>query len=208
MATAARMHGALERGALEGSFSTRRVEDGDGGEDAAHLAAIAEVVSAVEREESWPRFINVLRARGPELRERILRLVALGSRSSEMGTRLRRRSLSARLADVGLGEEARSLLEHAQRVMVRGRGLWYLLEEYDPNDLLLFPRAREHALEGENAAWMYVFALMLLCRVALCSTKVELPSTEFAITLAVEAARDAGAHWATALEFLVEDEAA
>lgn len=63
-------------------------------------------------------------------------------------------------------------------------------------------------LEGENAAWMHTFALVLLTRVAAGETSVERPSTEFAVTLAVEAARDAYAHWATALELLAEDEVA
>jgi hypothetical protein len=202
------MQRALERGALEEGISERHADGGDGGETAACMVAIDDVLRAAEREESWPRFITVLRARGPELRERMLRLVDLGCRPREEGGRLRRRSLLVRLADVGLGEEPRDLLGHAQRVMGRARGLSYLLDEYDPDEVLLFPRAREHALEGENAAWMYTFALVLLYRVASGSIEVERASTEFAVTLAVEAARDAGAHWATALGILAEDEAA
>ncbi len=159
---------------------------------------------AAEREETWPRFINVLRARGPELREHILRLVDSSAPTREREARARQRLLLARLADVGLGEEQQGLVDHAQYVMGSARGFSYLLDEYAPEELILLPEAREHVLAGENAVWMYTFALVLLGRVASGLVEAHRPSTELAVTLAVEAARDAGAHWATALELLAE----
>lgn len=204
MALAARMQRALERGALEDGISTQHGDHDEGGDAAAHLAAIDEVMRAAEREETWPRFINVLRARGPELRERMLRLVDSSAPTREREARARQRLLLARLADVGLGEEQQSLVDHAQYVMGSARGFSYLLDEYDPEELTLVPEAREHVLAGENAVWMYTFALVLLGRVASGLVEVDRPSTELAVTLAVEAARDAGAHWSTALELLDE----
>lgn len=206
MVTAARMQRTFERGALDASLTVPRVGDSGCDEVAAHAFAIDEVMRAVEREESWPRFINVLRARGPELRDHVLGLVEASAHTREAGSRSHRRSPLARLADVGLGEELRDLLGHAQRVMTRGRSAWYLLDEQDPADLLRLPQVREHVLQGENAAWMHTFALLLLARVAADTSVVARPSTELAVTLAVEAARDAAAHWATALELLAEDD--
>jgi hypothetical protein len=208
MATAARMHGALERVALEGTFS-RRLNDVDGGEEATCLAAINDVISAVEREETWPRFINVLRARGPELREWMLRLVDAAAPLHERPPRsLRRSSLLARLAEAGLGEESLGLVDHAQRMTASARGLWYLFEEEDPDHVRSLPQASEHAREGEKAAWMYTFALVILGRAAYSPATVAHPSTELAVILAVEASRDTCAHWATALELLAEPEVA
>lgn len=92
--------------------------------------------------------------------------------------------------------------------MAQARGVGYLLDERDPDDVPRFPNVREHALQGENAAWMHTFARVLLVRVAAGVTAIERPSTEFAVTLAAEAARDAYAHWATALELLADAEAA
>lgn len=142
MVTAARMQRSFERGALDASLTVPRVGNSGGDEVAAHAFAIDEVMRAVEREESWPRFISA----------------------------------------------------------------WYLLDEQDPDDLLRLPQVREHVLQGENAAWMHTFALLLLARVAADTSLVARPSTELAVTLAVEAARDAAAHWATALELLAEED--
>lgn len=207
MVTAARMQRSLERGVLEASLSMPCVHDGVGHQAQARIAVIDDVMRGVEREESWPRFINVLRARGPELREHMLGLVETSARPRKAGARSRQRSLSARLAHAGLGEQPCELLDHAQRVMARARGAWYLLDEQEPDDVLRIPQVREHVLEGENAAWMHTFALALLGRVAAGVSLVAQPSTELSVTLAVEAARDAAAHWTTALELLAEDDA-
>ena len=201
MATAARMQTSLERGAPEDGRSAQHDR-----EAAADSAAIDEVMRAAEREESWPQFIGVLRARGPELRERMLRLDDPSDRSARDGeARSLRRPLLARLADAGLAEESLERLDHARRVMARARGLWRSLESARP---LPCPRAHEHAREGESAAWMHAFALLLLDRVAGGATAIARPSTELAVMLAVETARDASAHWATALELLAESDAA
>jgi hypothetical protein len=203
MNTAARTHGAVERVALDGSFSSKDLDDGR--ETAAHIAAIDEVMGLAEREESWPRFINVLRAHGSELREHMLRLVAVDSPRERPAHS--RRHLLDRLALGGVGEESLALVDHAQRMMARARGLWYLLEEEETHVRSL-PQVCEHACEGEKATWMYTFALVLLGRAAIDATGTTRPSTELAVTLAVESSRDACAHWATALELLAEDPAA
>jgi hypothetical protein len=189
---------------LEASFLERRVTDA--GEAAACLAAIDEAMQSAERETTWPRFINVLRARGPAIRERMLELVALVAEHDSGEPRPRRRSLVARLADVGLDEDQRGLVDHARRTIASARGFWYLLNEQGFDHAPLTPEASEHAIEGEKAAWMYAFAIALLCRVASGEASVEQPSTELAIDLAVDSARDAYAHWATALELSTEDD--
>jgi hypothetical protein len=208
MATAARTHGTVERIALDGSFSSKRRDDGDGRETAEHIAAIDEIMATAEHEESWPRFINVLRARGSELRERMLGLVATVGSSRERPARSLCLPLLDRLAQAGVGEESLELVDHAQRMMARARGLWYLLEEEETGHVRSLPEVCEHACEGEKATWMYTFALVLLGRAALDATAVARPSTELAVTLAVESSRDACAHWATALELLTPDPAA
>ncbi len=190
---------------LESSFLERRVDNA--GEAAACLAAIDDAMGLAERETTWPRFINVLRARGPEVRERMLRLVALiPSPPKGREARLRRRSLLARLADMGLDEDQRGMVSHARRMIGGARGVWYMLNEQGFDHAPLTPEASEHAIEGEKAAWMYTFAIALLCRLASGEASAEQPSTEFAITLAVDSARDAYAHWATALELSAEDD--
>jgi hypothetical protein len=189
---------------LEASFLERRVGDAD--ETAACLAAIDEAMRSAERETTWPRFINVLRTRGPAIRERMLELVALVADHDSGEPRPRRRSLVARLADAGLDEDQRGLVSHARRMIGGARGVWYLLNEQGFDHAPLTPEASKHAIEGEKAAWMYTFAIALLCRVASGEASAEQPSTEFAITLAVDSGRDANAHWATALELSAEDE--
>ncbi len=86
--------------------------------------------------------------------------------------------------------------------MAEARSLSSLLDEHEQASVLRLPRVREHVRQGEEAAWMHTFALLLLARVASGTTALERASTEFSLTLAVEAAYDAYAHWATALEQL------
>jgi hypothetical protein len=191
---------------LEDSFLERRVDNGGDGDTVACLTAIDEVMRMAERETSWPCFINVLRARGPELREHMLRLVDLCSGHDEGRARRRRRLLRARLAEVGLDEEQREYVAHAQRSIVHARDVWRLLSEQGLDQAPPTPQVSEHVIEGEKAAWMYAFATVLLCRVAAGEASVEQPSTEFAMDLAVDSARDAYAHWATALQICDDDD--
>lgn len=168
---------------------------------AAHLAAIDDAMRAAEAATSWPRFVTVLRACGPGLREHLLELLAhLPDHVPTI-----RPPLSRRLQAAGMSDELREQVAHAERTLERARGIGHLLSATRNDEP---EAAAEHEREGDKAAWMHAFATILLHRVASGQATLEQPSTGFAVTLAVDAARDAYAHWATALELRARVEAA
>lgn len=209
MTTAACMRRPLEDRFLEHGGDDHDEERGISTQGRA-IAAIDHAMTSAEHATSWPRFITVLRACGAELRERLLELfepeAQLQVQLQAQAPPLRlRRSLLARLGDAGLSDELREQVAHANRTLERARGLWQQLRHTDTS---LDPRAHEHEVEGDKAEWMHVFATILLCRVASGQASVTQPSTDFAVTLAVDSAREAYAHWATALELGSQSDAA
>lgn len=108
-------------------------------------------------------------------------------------------------ACVFCNEEQRELLAHAKRMFEGALDLRRLLSGKAGRDA--HETAAEHEREGDKAAWMHAFAI-LLHRVAESDASFGQSSTGFAVALAVEGARDAYAHWATALELRARVEAA
>ncbi len=171
----------------------------DSSEAEGYFRAIEEVMAEAAQARSAPHFQTVLRHRGPDLRDTMMRL----SENRLPDEEETRPSLLSRLHRLGMSGDRLEWLAHAERTIERAHAVGHLLEH---RSHVRAPHRHEH--EAEQANWMFVFATIFLHRAAAGYSSIEDPSAGFAVELAVESARDAYAHWATALELCSHDGAA
>lgn len=151
---------------------------------------------------SWPQFLQILRHRGPELRAALVQLVGVTSGSDGgQAAADARATLADRLRVAGMPDARADLVEHAQRMADRAHALHHMLQH---RELV----TGEHVASGDQAMWMFTFARLILALAAEAPERAAAESTRFAVQLAVDEARLAYAHWATALEQSQDEDAA
>lgn len=156
------------------------------------VSTIQAGLDAACAETEWPAFKSRLRCHGPEMREAIEKLWEL---PPPPGASDDREDLSDLLLEQGVSEARVDCVEHAARTMLRAHSVVHLLDEH------CGPKVDTNYIQrGDLAVWMYRFARMVLWQIAYGKIPVDTPCLSFAVTLAVDEARDAYACYASALE--------
>lgn len=189
------MNNACRRAPLEHAFETR---DDNGDNDDLFGDVRAVLLSALQAP-LWPAFVTMLRARGPELREKIGRIIERETKreTKRVDDGAERSFVEDRLTAIGISEADVSYWEHAVRMIERADELCDAFHEQPEH--AVSGEERHHVSEADKAWWMYTFARVAVLLVAFGDAPRDSAGFQNVLRLAVESARDAYAHWSVAL---------